>query len=677
MAVIKAGLSDPNTTFNFNGLDYKKGIWEVFYNNKEIDQNGNINKDKITVGIRNQTEPSYRLQRPIKISDYENGTGTPYSDLDTLVLDLTALLGFDNGGGLGSGINITQKVNQFSDLVAGNLDGDLAYVENSQGTQWLPGTIGGTYFPAGWYIWNGTDWVSDRNAIANQLEQNILSITDTEADVLQLQTDLGQEVTDRQAGDEGSVTIHNDISDAGSGLIITDAERLLLNSALQNETVTNLQIIGNTLRYTNESGVDQDIDLSLYLDDTNLARIVTGTVSPLGILTVTRDDSSTFDIDLSLLLDTDSVSSIINTLGTGNLIATHDDGQGNVVNILETITSLTLNANVLTYTREDGSTDTIDLSLYLDDTNLARLVSGVLDSGTGIATFTRDDATTFTVDLSSLLDNQTAAEVPYDNTNSGLVAINVQIAIDEVEARVEANENDKADKVIQITGQNPISGGGDLSANRTLELVNDEANPANVSVYGTDNVGAKGFNLLTDLISNNSGQIKLNWAIIDEPQTAAGFTAGVPEPLPLNNNYTVSGSPTTTYPFLANQAIGGQNVIDPTTLFLRELKEGQTIIFRVKVGYFNKGGGQNGNFTIRMFNPNPASTFEIIKSVPTPDQTTTYEEEFEFIAIADSLSLDPNFGYAFEAQTTFNDGNLVGFISSITAFYLATDLFNK
>ena len=68
----------------------------------------------------------------------------------------------------------------------------------------------------------------------------------------------------------------------------------------------------------------------------------------------------------------------------------------------ETVTELSLAANILSYVDEAGNTTNIDLSLYLDDTNLARLVSGTLDGTTGIATFTRDDNTTFTVDLSAL-----------------------------------------------------------------------------------------------------------------------------------------------------------------------------------------------------------------------------------------------------------------------------------
>ena len=92
--------------------------------------------------------------------------------------------------------------------------------------------------------------------------------------------------------------------------------------------------------------------------------------------------------------------------------------QGNLVNVsqlnndagyltefTETLTSLTLSSNVLRYTDENGANTDLDLSLYLDDTNLARLTSGTLDSNTGIATFSRDDDSTFTVDFSALFDD--------------------------------------------------------------------------------------------------------------------------------------------------------------------------------------------------------------------------------------------------------------------------------
>ena len=76
----------------------------------------------------------------------------------------------------------------------------------------------------------------------------------------------------------------------------------------------------------------------------------------------------------------------------------------------ETNTSLSINANILTYTDEGGVETNIDLSTYLDDTNLARISTGILAADTGIATFTRDDNSTFTLDLSDLL-NITLADI--------------------------------------------------------------------------------------------------------------------------------------------------------------------------------------------------------------------------------------------------------------------------
>ena len=70
------------------------------------------------------------------------------------------------------------------------------------------------------------------------------------------------------------------------------------------------------------------------------------------------------------------------------------------------VTTLSFNSttNVLSYVNESGTTVDIDLTFLIDDTNLARVESGILDSLTGIATFTRDDSSTFTMDFSSLND---------------------------------------------------------------------------------------------------------------------------------------------------------------------------------------------------------------------------------------------------------------------------------
>ena len=81
----------------------------------------------------------------------------------------------DNGAlvvSLEGGTSFSYVVENFTalSLVTGMITGELAYLESSEGTKWLPATMGGTYYPAGIYLYNGSTWVSDRNEIALSLE---------------------------------------------------------------------------------------------------------------------------------------------------------------------------------------------------------------------------------------------------------------------------------------------------------------------------------------------------------------------------------------------------------------------------------------------------------------------------------------------------------------------------
>lgn len=51
----------------------------------------------------------------------------------------------------------------------------------------------------------------------------------------------------------------------------------------------------------------------------------------------------------------------------------------------------------------------------------------------------------------------------------------------------------KADSTITVTGATSITGGGALTANRTVSLVNDSASPGNSQYYGTNGSGTKGY----------------------------------------------------------------------------------------------------------------------------------------------------------------------------------------
>lgn len=87
----------------------------------------------------------------------------------------------------------------------------------------------------------------------------------------------------------------------------TSAQGVLAGTAIQNAGV-DLSVSGNILKLIDPNGtqIGSNIDLSLYLDDTNLARITSGTLASTGVATFTRDDSTTFTIDLSNLTPTDA-----------------------------------------------------------------------------------------------------------------------------------------------------------------------------------------------------------------------------------------------------------------------------------------------------------------------------------------------------------------------------------
>ena len=53
--------------------------------------------------------------------------------------------------------------------------------------------------------------------------------------------------------------------------------------------------------------------------------------------------------------------------------------------------------------------------------------------------------------------------------------------------------NAKAASATTVTGATSLTGGGDLTANRTISLVNDSASPGNSYYYGTNSTGSKGY----------------------------------------------------------------------------------------------------------------------------------------------------------------------------------------
>lgn len=70
-------------------------------------------------------------------------------------------------------------VDTYADLPTGEPEDTIAFVLNSTGTPWLPGSLGGTYRPAGWYIYRGSVWISTEKLIDEALDDIFNHIAST------------------------------------------------------------------------------------------------------------------------------------------------------------------------------------------------------------------------------------------------------------------------------------------------------------------------------------------------------------------------------------------------------------------------------------------------------------------------------------------------------------------
>ena len=217
------------------------------------------------------------------------------------------------------------------------------------------------------------------------------------------------------------ITIGPDNPPSGGGGLSYDGATATLTFTPAVETTTSLSIAANVLTYTDEDGVDTDIDLSLYLDDTNLARIVSGVMEPTTrICTFTRDDGSTFDIDFSPVLHDifrisigadDSTLREINSdesfliLG-GTNITTASDAEGNI-----TITGPDLSSYLTTETDPVFSAHTT--------ANITNGTGFLVNDGAG--NWSYDTATYLTAETNDLSAAVTWADVPDANITQSSV----------------------------------------------------------------------------------------------------------------------------------------------------------------------------------------------------------------------------------------------------------------
>ncbi|CAM1350105.1 hypothetical protein [Tenacibaculum halocynthiae] len=161
-----------------------------------------------------------------------------------------------------------------------------------------------------------------------------------------------------------------------------------------------------------------------------------------------------------------------------------------------------ISGNKLALIKDGVTVKEIDLTPYIDDTNLARLVSGTLDTN-GIATFTRDNNSTFTIDLSNLKDNLSLQEI----TDKGNITTQNIIT----QGYTSTGKRDESDVVVKI-------GDYDDKGNGTKLIIDDDR--------GVTTLNSSKINILGDLIidpQNSVTNIAGSYLTVKKESTEKGI----------------------------------------------------------------------------------------------------------------------------------------------------------
>lgn len=121
--------------------------------------------------------------------------------------------------------------------------GDFAFVFNSQGTKWLPGTIGGSYYPSGFYVFNGVSWQMDDTIkqIAEQLDIDIDDIIDLQ------NTRLESVVAGANVTVDNTDPLNPIISSSGGGTVANDSIILTATTAQDLNATVGLRVNFSTV----------------------------------------------------------------------------------------------------------------------------------------------------------------------------------------------------------------------------------------------------------------------------------------------------------------------------------------------------------------------------------------------------------------------------------------------
>ena len=111
-------------------------------------------------------------------------------------------------------------------------------------------------------------------------------------------------------GGTGTLDIDSSVVQSGDNISVLNNDAGYITGFTETLTSLTGDSVNTKLVYTDENGVANDVDLSWAMDDTNLSRLVSGSIDSSGIATFTRDDASSFTVDFSILFDDTNLSRI-------------------------------------------------------------------------------------------------------------------------------------------------------------------------------------------------------------------------------------------------------------------------------------------------------------------------------------------------------------------------------
>lgn len=135
-------------------------------------------KSKVRVSKRLISDTTYFINMRGNTEQYdladltdESGNAYTQNSWETFAFANTGFSSASGGSGAGTTISVVPNYSALPS--ASSHSSEFYWVSSPQGTKWLPGSLGGTYYPNGMYYSNGTDWeylITPYNATLSEVD---------------------------------------------------------------------------------------------------------------------------------------------------------------------------------------------------------------------------------------------------------------------------------------------------------------------------------------------------------------------------------------------------------------------------------------------------------------------------------------------------------------------------